>query len=67
MKIKHRQKKPLTNFHGIYLVLDTGGPGTRIANLKTLISQFEAEGKRMPIVFFLDDKPKLLASRFEPE
>ncbi|MFE4573105.1 hypothetical protein [Paenibacillus chitinolyticus] len=65
-QIAEYQKAEKT-LNGIYLVLDNGGPVKRSTDLKNLILQYEREGKRMPTVFFIDARPKLSASRYEPD
>lgn len=66
VQIAEYQKAEKT-LHGIYLVLDNGGPIKRITDLKDLILNCQREGLRMPTVIFIDAKPKLSASRYEPK
>ena len=49
------------------MVIDIGGPRSRIEQLRQLIADSKANGDRVPDVIFVDAKPRLSASKFRNE
>jgi hypothetical protein len=62
-QIREYQKAEKTKY-AVYIVIDVGGPKSRIENLKRIIDDYKKEENRMPEVIFVDANPKAPASKF---